>query len=128
MFLLLISVVLSGCARLGEGIHIYNDSNADSAPAENVFKEDDRLVSMTVILHDQQFVSGVTVKTFSRFHKKKIEKELKEKLEKAYPDFDVTVSADNKIVHKTTEIIQNKDKAQLEEQLEKIISLLKEET
>lgn len=121
-------LLLIGCARLEEGVHIYNDSEADSEEAEKIFMEDKRLVSAGVIIHQKKLVSGVTVKTFSRFQKNKIEKELKEKLERVYPDFEVTVSADNKIVHKTAEIIQNTNKEQLEEQLEKIISLLKEET
>lgn len=127
MFVLLISILLSGCTRLEKGIHVYNDSTADSQPAENVFIEDKRLVSVATIIHENKLVAGVTVKTFSRFHKKKIEEELKKQLEEVYPDFEVTVSADNKIVHKTAKIIQNNDKEQLDDQLKKIVSLLKEE-
>ena len=123
-----ICLLLSGCIRQEEGVHIYNDSEADSQQAEKILAEDQRLVSATAIIHQKKLVSGMTVRTFSRFHKKKIEKELKQQLERAYPDFEVTVSADNKIVHKTTEIIQNTDKEQLDEQLKKIVSLLKEET
>lgn len=123
-----VSTVLVGCMRLEDGNHIYNDSNAESSPAEEIFEADDRIVSAATILHDQELVSGITVKTFSRFKKKKIEKELKKKLEEAYPEFEVTVSADNKIVHKTAKIIQNNDKEQLSVKLKKIVSLLKEDT
>lgn len=123
-----ICLLLIGCARLEEGVHIYNDSDSNSEPAEKILTEDQRLVSAGIIMHKGKLVSGVKVKTFSRFKKKKIEKELKGKLEEAYPNLEVTVSADNKIVHKTAEIIQNTDKEQLDNQLDKIVSLLKEDT
>lgn len=125
---ILILVVLTGCSRLGEGVHIYNQSSEDSLLAEEIFEEDPRLVSVNAILHQENLVAGVRVKTFSRFHKKKIEEELQKKLEKSYPDLTVTLSADNKVVHKTSKLIQNKEEAQLGEKVEKIISLLKEET
>lgn len=114
--------------RLENGNHIYNDSTVESLPAEKVFEADERLVSTATIIHHNELVSGVTVKTFSRFHKEKIEDELKKKLEEVYPEFEITVSADNKIVHQTVKIIQDKDKKELDEQLKKIVSLLKEET
>ncbi len=123
-----ILIVLSGCARLGEGVHIYNHSTADSKLAERIFEEDERLVSTNAIFHNDDLVAGMTVKTFSRFHKEKIEKELKKKLEESYPNLTVTVSADNKVVHKTSQIIQDKEEEQLDEKLKKIVSLLKEET
>lgn len=128
LLFLVIFVVLTGCARLGEGVHIYNHSEAESSPAEKVFQEDERLVSANAIFDEENLVAGVTVKTFSRFHKKKIENELTKKLEESYPDLTVTVSADNKIVHKTSSIIQNKEEEQLGKELEKLVSLLKEET
>ncbi|WP_155767534.1 hypothetical protein [Sporosarcina ureilytica] len=96
--------------------------------AEEVFAKEDRLVSTNIIFHDEEMISGVTVKTFSRFHKEKIEKELKKKLKEAYPEFDIIVSADNKIVHKTSKLIQDKDDKNLGKELKKLVSLLKEET
>lgn len=128
IILLFTCLLVVGCVRLEKGVHIYHISDEDSESAERIFSEDERLVSASAIIHEGKLVSGVTVKTFSRFHKKNIEKELKEKLEEAYPDYEVTVSADNKIVHKTAKIIQNKEEQKLDEQLTKIVSLLKEET
>lgn len=125
---LIFTLVLVGCSRLSEGVHFHNHSTTDSTQAEKIFEEDDRLVSVNAIFYEDDLVSGVSVKTFSRFHKNKIEKELKKKLEEAYPDLHITVSADNKIVHKTSKIIQHKEQEQLGEKLEKIVSLLKEET
>lgn len=125
---LLISMMLVGCTQLEKGIHIHSDTEEDHQLAESIFAADDRLARVAAIIHEDKLVVGLTVHTFSRFHKEKIEAELKKKLEEAYPDLEVTVSADNKIVHKTAEIIQNTNKENLEEQLDKIVSLLKEET
>lgn len=125
---LFVIVILTGCARLPDGVHIYNHSTADPHLAEKIFEEDERLVSTNAIFYQEELVSAVTVKTFSRFHKEKIENELKKELEEVYPDLKVTVSADNKVVHKTTKIIQNKNEDQLGESLKKVVSLLKEET
>lgn len=113
---------------MADGIHIYNESPANSNKAEEIFAEDDRLVSTNAIFHENEILTGVTVKTFSRFNKEKIEKELKKKLEEAYPDYDITVSADNKIVHKTSKLIQDKDDKKIGKELKKLVSLLKEET
>lgn len=126
IFILLFTI--AGCSQFEDGVHIYNDSSTESEKAEKIFENDDRLVSANVIFYDKKIVSGVTVKTFSRFHKKKIEKDLKKKLESAYPEYEITVSADNKIVHMTAKLIQNKDNNHVEKELKKIISLLKEET
>lgn len=128
MICIVICSALTGCMRLENGTHIYNDSTVDSAAAEKIFEADERLVSTATIIYQNELVSGVTVKTFSRFRKDKIEEELKKKLEKEYPELDITVSADNKIVHNTVKIIQDKDKTGLDKQLKEIVSLLKEET
>ena len=48
---------------------------------KKVFEDDDRLISAIAIFHEKEILSGVTVKTFSRFNKAKIEKELTKKLE-----------------------------------------------
>lgn len=117
-----------GCNRLENGVHIYNNSTATSEQAEEIFSRDDRLVSSNAIFNDNKIISGVTVKTFSRFRKEKIEKDLKKKLKEAYPEFEIVVSADNKIVHMTSKLIQDKDDKNLGKELKAIVSLLKEET
>ena len=51
--------------------------------AEEVFINDERLTSAVAVFHENDLITGVTLKTFSRFKKEKIEKELKKKLEEA---------------------------------------------
>ena len=81
IYSLLLLLVLAGCVQLENGVHIQNDTDEDVEKAENVFEDDDRLLSAIAIFHEKEILSGVTVKTFSRFHKAKIEKELTKKLE-----------------------------------------------
>ena len=75
--------------------------------------------------HENDLITGVTVKTFSRFKKEKIEKELKKKLEKLYPEMDVTVSADSKIWMETNKLSIQDDKKDIGKKIEKLKSLIK---
>lgn len=128
LFLVMTSFLLLGCHPLEKGVHIDNLSTSESAPAEQLFAEDDRLVRSAIVFHDQQLVSTVTVDTFSRFHKRKVEKELQKSLEKAYPEHDITVSADYKAMYMLSKIIEQPEKENIEEELNEIVKLLKEET
>ena len=117
-----------GCARPESGIQIQNDTNADIAKAEEVFENDERLVSVVAIFHEKEIIAGVTVKTFSRFHKSKIEEELTKEIEELYDDLDVTVSADGKFIYETTKMMNSKDQGKLAKKIKKLKSLSEEET
>lgn len=121
-------VLLAGCIQPAEGIHVYNHSNENTNEIEKILREDERLKGANIIMNDDMLVVGVTVTTFSRFHKSKIEKELSKKIESLFPNSELILSADNKIVHNTKKIIHNNNKETLRDDLEKIASLVKEET
>lgn len=109
-------------------IRSQNDTNIDAQKAEEVVLEDSRLADAVLIFHEKDLILGVTVKTFSRFHKQKIEKELQGKLEEAYPDLDVTVSADRKIIQEAAKLLGEKEDEKLRKKIKKLKSLLEEET
>lgn len=122
-------VLLAGCVRPTSGIRIQNETTADIGKAEEVFKDDDRLANAVAIFHEKEIIAGVTVKTFSRFHKKKIEEELTKRIEELYKDFDVTVSADGKFIYETTKMMNDEDKGgKLAKRIKKLKSLSEEET
>ena len=127
-YLLLLLLFLAGCAQVEKGVHIQNDTNEDIKKAEQVFENDDRLISAIAIFHEKEILSGVTVKTFSRFNKAKIEKELTKKLEKIYEDFEVTVSADSKIIQETNKLMELKEKDKLSKKIKELKTLSEEET
>lgn len=119
-------VMLTGCSE--NGIRIHNDSSEDARKAEEVFMKDKHLTAVVTVFHDKDLLTGVSLKTFSRFKKEKIEKNLKEKLEKIYPGLDVTVSADSKIWMETNKLIKSEHEKDIGEKIDKLKLLLKEET
>jgi len=121
-------LLLTGCVGNVNSIQIQSNTNENIEKAEKVLVNDDRLRSASVIFHNNDLLSGITVGTFSRFHKQKIEKEIKKKLEKAYPEADIMVSADSKIVMETRKISKIKDEKELSEKIKKLLSLVEEET
>ena len=125
---MLLILFLAGCAQIEKGVHIQNDTNEDIEKAKQVFEKDDRLISAIVIFHEKEILSGVTVKTFSRFNKAKIEKELTKKLEKIYEDFNVTVSADSKIIQETKKLMELEEKDKLPKKIKELKTLSEEET
>ena len=129
-FALLVGLVflLSGCLESEKKIRILNNTEESDEKAEEVFKEDSRLTGAVAVFHEKEMLAGVSVGTFSRFHKDKIEKELKKKLEKEYSKLDITVSADSKIIMETKKLIKLKDKKDITKKIKKLKSLIKEET
>ena len=124
--LLIAAVLLSGCSE--NGFRIDNSSDQNVEKAEEVFKSDKRLTSAVTVFHENDVIAGVTLKTFSRFNKKKIENELKRKLEKLYPDLDITVSADSKIWMETKKLTKLDSKKKKGKKIKELKSLIKEET
>ena len=125
---MLLLLFLAGCVQIEKGVHIQNDTNEDIEKAEKVFEDDDRLISAIAIFHEKEILSGVTVKTFSRFNKAKIERELTKKLEGIYEDFEVTVSADSKIIQETNKLMELEEKEKLPKKIKELKTLAEEET
>jgi hypothetical protein len=124
--IIFVIALLSGCS--GNGFRIDNSTSEDTAKAEEVLMNDERLTSAATVFHENDLIMGVTLTTFSRFKKEKIEKELKEKLEKLYPDLEITFSADGKIWIEMNKLIDQGAKKDVSKKIEKLKSLIKEET
>ena len=124
--LFLTLILLSGCSW--NGIRSYDGFKEESEKAEELFKNDKRVTAAATVLHEDDVITGVSLTTFSRFKKGEIEKELKKEMEKLYPEKDVTVSADSKIWMETNKLIDSDDKKEIGKKIEKLKSLLKEET
>lgn len=118
--------LLVGCSA--NGIQIDNKSNEDASALEKMMTQDERIIAATAILYEKELLMGIRVDTFSRFRKRKIEKEYKKQLEKLYPDFDITVSADNKILLEATKLVEQHNEKELSKKIKKLKSLLKEGT
>ncbi len=128
MLILLLILLLSACTGAETTIQIHNDTEADARKIEEVILANPKLLQAVAVFHNQDLISGLNLKTFSRFNKEKIEKDIRSALEDKYPELDVTVSADLKIFRETTKLLEEDDKEKLTKQLEKLKKLLREET
>ncbi|GKV54795.1 hypothetical protein NCCP2222_07420 [Sporosarcina sp. NCCP-2222] len=122
----LLAVLLAGCSK--DAFRYQNDSDEVAAQAETIIRNDKRIKSAAVVFHDEKLLAGIRVETFSRFKKKKVATELKKKLEEQYPDMDVTVSADSKILYETNKLIDKGKEDELGKDIDRLKLLLKEET
>ncbi|MFD1206052.1 hypothetical protein ACFQ38_13215 [Sporosarcina contaminans] len=127
MILCLTVLLLSGCVP--NEIRVENHTGENEGKAEEIFKDDTRLKAVAALFHEDQLLVGIRVKTFSRFTKRKIAKEIKKELEKEYSEMEVTVSADSKILMETSKLLdkQEEDK-KIKKKIKHVISLSEEET
>lgn len=121
-------LLLSGCNTVENKVLINNTSTISEIEVEEIFLNDPRLTNVVAVINDKELLAGVTVKTFSRFKKTKIEKELKEKIEKLHSELNVIVSADLKIIMETKKMMEETDEKKLSKSIKKLKSLIKEET
>ena len=108
-----------------------NQSNATSKKIKEEVESIDSIYDVAVIKGKDKILVAYKVKHLRRFHMKAIEKELKDKLEKEYPDEDFTVSSDYKIFLEAVRLGEKlKDpsypKKKAKKELDKIINLSKE--
>ncbi|WP_438316342.1 hypothetical protein [Sporosarcina sp. FA9] len=109
-------------------VQINNNTDISEKDVEEIFINDPRLTNVVAVFNEKDILAGVTVRTFSRFKKKKIEKELKEKIEKLHSELNIIVSADQKIIMETKKMIDQTDEKKLKNSIKKLKSLIKEET
>lgn len=134
LLILLLSMTLIGCS-------INNDENnpqASSATHPPVVEEAIALVSeerdvnkVQAIANEENLVIAFKVNSLKNFQLKKIKKSIKEKVEKSFPDYDVTVSTDLKIMLELNKLQEEQDtlsEDEFKQALQKIIDLEKEET
>ena len=108
-----------------------NQSNTTSKKIKEEVESIDSIYDVAVIKGKDKTLVAYKVKHLRRFHMKAIEKELKDKLEKEYPDEDFTVSSDYKIFLEAVRLGEKlKDpsypKKKAKKELDKIINLSKE--
>lgn len=118
-------VLLAGCSSHTVQVEGPEDERQE---VEKALLNDNRIVAASAIVHDDQILAGIRVKTFARFNKRSIAKELQKELEEQYPDKEVFISPDNKVLYETAALMKEKDEDKLTEGIEKIIKLAKEET
>ncbi|MCG7344628.1 hypothetical protein MHZ92_10805 [Sporosarcina sp. ACRSL] len=126
LILICVLLLLSGC--IPNEYKFENRTGEDATKAEELLKGDDRLKGAAALFYEDHLLVGIRVKTFSRFNKRDIAKEVEKKLKKAYPELTVFVSADSKILTETNKLILKNDEKGLKKKIDHLIKLAKEET
>jgi hypothetical protein len=106
------------------------DQSIANQVKEKVIKEVE-ISDVKAVNTDKELLLAVKINQFDRFRLKKIEKKVKEELEKTYPDYKILVSTDSKIYLELEQLEKKlqKDKTKkktLKKDFDKIKSLLKE--
>jgi hypothetical protein len=148
---LIIGVLLTGCntgktteesrksmiqAVDPEPVAIQDKKGKNQDIAEDIKKEIQKLphlYDVAVIKGEKEILVAYKVKHMQRFHMKKIEKEINEKLEKKYPKENFIVSSDYKIFIEVLELKEkmkdpNFSKEKAEKRLQKIVKFQEELT
>lgn len=126
MCLLLVSVLLTGCSE--KGTFIENTTTIHTVSLKETLDNDQHVKLAIALLHDKDLLVGIRVNTFSRFQKKKIASTIKRKFEKDYPELEITVSADSKVLLELDKLIKTGEKHKYQQKIENIQSIAKEQT
>ncbi|MDV6376901.1 YhcN/YlaJ family sporulation lipoprotein [Sporosarcina sp. GW1-11] len=126
LYLLLVSLLLTGCSE--KGTYIENTTTHDTVPLEKALDSNEHVKLAVALLHEEDLIVGIRVNTFSRFQKKKIANRIKKELKKEYPDLEVTVSADSKVLLETDQLIKKGDSKNYQKKIDEIKSIAKEQT
>lgn len=108
---------------------VQNQSNINqqiSNEVKNILSEHDDITEISVINNHQDIIAAINVKSLSRFKLKKIEKKLEKKVAKQFPDKEVTLSTDKKIMIELNRVERSIQKEHLSnEKLKRKISRIK---
>ncbi|MCM3711204.1 YhcN/YlaJ family sporulation lipoprotein [Sporosarcina luteola] len=126
IMMLCVLLLLTGC--IPNDFKFENHTDEDASKAEELLKKDNRIKGVAALFHDDHLLIGIRVKTFSRFNKRGIAREIEKKLKEEYPDLTVFVSADSKILTETNKLILKDDEKGLKKKIHHLISLAEEET
>lgn len=120
--------LLTGCTSPEQKIQFKNAEDRDVEKAEKIFRDEKRIEGAVAVFSEKDLLVGMQVEPFARFRKTKIEQEIHKKLEKAYPENKVTVSADLKIYREAKKLIDDKSEKKISKKIKDLKKLSKEET
>ena len=123
-FLLILS--LGACSSAQEQVIFPSD---DSTSLKPIMQKHDTIHGYKGVINEEAILVAISINRFDRFNKTKIEKKITKQIEKAFPEKEVLVSGDQKIMWEVESIIEQKQEDEaLQKSIQKIKSLSKEET
>ena len=123
-------VVLVGCGDTKEKLSTfyatYDDEKANKIEA--ILEQEKDIDHANVIFIEDKILVAMQVKPWLRYKKKKIEKKVEEDLKKEFTTSDLIVSSDFKLHWESTKLIDENDKEKLNDEVDQLKKLAKEET
>ena len=123
-------IVLVGCGNAEEKLStFYATYDGEKATKiEEVLQQEKDIEHANVIVMEDKILVAMQVKPWLRYKKQKIEKRVEEDLKKELPNSDLIVSTDFKLHWESEKLIEKNDKEKLNEEIDQLKKLSKEET
>lgn len=122
----LMVLLLGACSSENEKVIFPTDNSTSLKP---ILQKQDSIHGYKGVMNEEDILVAIHINRFDRFNKTKIEKKITKQIEKQFPEKQVLVSGDQKIMWEVETIIEKKQKEEdLKKSIKKIKSLSKEET
>lgn len=108
-------------------------NQAPANRAKDMLREHSEITAIYAVNTDKQLLVTIEIQHMQRFKLQQLKKQLTKKLEKAFPDLTVELSADKKIVMEMEKLEKNLEqkqysKKELKKEVKRIIDFSKEQT
>jgi len=125
----LVSLFLVGCTN-EQTVEISDMSNDEEerAEIEAMIKDTEEVQTGTTILVEDDVLIAIQVKPWLGFKERKIEAKLQKEIEEKYPDLNVLVSSDYKMLWESQKLLEEEDEKKVSDEVKKLKDLAKEET
>jgi len=123
-------VVLVGCGDTEEKLSTFyaTHDNEKASKIEEILGQEKDIEHANIIFIEDKILVAMQVKPWLRYKKKKIEKKVEEDLTKEFPSSDLIVSTDFKLHWESQKLIDKNNKEKLNDEVDQLKKLSKEET
>ena len=118
-FILLLIVFLVGCNSEDAVPYIEQGFTGEIGSIEGVVQREERIQNRQLVAAEDIVLVTYEVKPQFRVQKQRVERELKEQLEKAYPSLQFVVSGDFKLHYEAQQLAKKKENDSSEEEVDK---------
>ena len=122
--------MLVGCGDTEEKLSTFyaTHDNEKASKIEEILGQEKDIEHANIIFIEDKILVAMQVKPWLRYKKKKIEKKVEEDLTKEFPSSDLIVSTDFKLHWESQKLIDKNSKEKLNDEVDKLKKLSKEET
>ncbi|KYG90840.1 YhcN/YlaJ family sporulation lipoprotein [Metasolibacillus sp. FSL H7-0170] len=119
--------LLSACGAK-EQIVAYDEQDEKTIEIKQEIEKMNNIHKAKIVVTGQDILVAIEVKPWQSFKEQKIARELQKKLEEKWSHYDVLVSSDFKLLWETDKLMSEEDEQKVNEKIEHLKKLAKEET